>query len=195
MSNSIQEIQDKKENDPWAQVREQREKFSKQAEKGGETAASSAATQLAQISGGQALQQTQQVEPKSDVAGISAEALTETRGADTGNSTERSRVNFGAWNLNEESGQGPKSSGLNEGQSVTESKESSPSQSPQKSAGEAVASEAATAIGASNLRQSGAGVGEVQPPEGVGAATAEKPLTVPGVGETKEATKTKIAEG
>lgn len=185
MSYSINEIQDKKENDPWAQVKEHREKLSKQSEKGGEAAGAAAAAQTAPNLAGQAAPPPQTVQSKGDVAGISAEALTETRGAEP--SAGGSRVNFGAWESSS------KADGISEGRSVSQNKESSPSRTEKQSAGEAAASDAATAAGAAQQGQVVAGVPTAQPSEA--SASAEKPQTVPEVGRSREATKAKPIEG
>lgn len=198
MSGKIGEIGEKKDDDKWAQVREQREKFAAQNNsKAGESAGANAAAAVTETKGAEAagaIQGSQAVQTKNDVAGISPEALAETKKTDTGNSTQEARVNFGAWGMSgseakagETGNDVSKAQGVSDGQTVGKSKDTTTNNNPKRAAGEAGAAEAASQVGAAANTVQGAG--GIQVTEASGAATANKPQTVPGVGETQASKK------
>lgn len=201
MSGAIAEIGEKRDDDKWAQVKQFREKLAGQSEKGGEAAGAGAAAQASQAGGAAAagaVEASQAVQSKSDVAGISSEALTETSKTNTGNSAEQSRVNFGAWGLGGDEGgaaavgggsESGKAEGVSGSESVSKSKQTSTEKNPKRAAGEAGASEAAAANGAAGAASS-VQTGGPQVNEASGAATAKKPQTVPGLGEAHGTKKT-----
>ena len=180
MSEQISQIGEKKDDDKWAQEKKYREQLAKESEKGSEAVASEQASKVAQGGAAQVGKAAGAVQSKGDVAGISPEAL-------SANSSLESRVNFGAWEME----QNP-SGATKEGRPVAEVKDASATKNPKRAAGEAVASEAAVAAAGGGTGRV-AGAGGIQVSEASGTATAKKPQTVPGVGNTKASKNSPMA--